>query len=1257
MLQITARALTLIATIALAARAAGVHGVPGSWSKAEVQASIVAAVAYIDNRQNANGSYGTTFPIEETGMALVAYGVLGDGDFNNLPSTYQAHVKAAITWLLLPTQNNGEGSWDSALKTYGTGIVLAGLAAFPTVNDTSLDAAIQPAIAGGRNFLIKEFQGPAFTGCSSNDKSPTAGYCGGWNYEPAPGRSDESNTGFAMFGLHLTGGVPAAIQSVNIDWQHHIQQISTNPFAGRNDGGGSYQPGVNTGNFSSNANDSGTMLFGYAYDGVPGSDPHVVAGVAFAKNILSVYELDAPNFHTMVYHGGNGPGSAACAIGPASCAWQRASGEGGYHYSLFSITKGLGEYITANLTDPNNWYAKVVDLLLSQQDVNGSWPADLRDDASILFATELSVGSLGLVGVEDGFIEICKSSSITNPVTGSFTFTSAAFTNGPIVVPVGACSGLIAVRHGTVTITETPTTGAGVSAINAFGYSPVSIEENRLVKSDLPKGTAMVTIVAGDPSTETVVEFTNYKIPTGRLRICKSVLPANASDAGRFSFNVSGAPNNPYVVPAGACSEPIFAPAGSVTITETPRAGFQLADVDTIPVDRLVSTNIPGGSAVVTVAAGDIETEMVVWFINIAVSPPTGQLKICKVAGAGIVLNQNFTISANDVKYTVPAGAASQGGGCVLGTFPVGAVINLQEQISLTNPPAYQVLNIAVNPPDRINGTPDLANGKVGVTIGAGFTEVTFTNIGSTPTGRLKVCKIAGQDIAPGTNFTFTAQGPENTQTLTVPAGPAAEGGFCVVDGTFPLKTQVTVTEVVPAGTTLTGVAVNGTPIARSNRPVPVTIGPGFTELVFTNSSTTSVVSQACSSQSLTTIDPVHNTGYVPIFALDRGNAQLAVVDLTSNAVLGKITLPGANQPLSTAYNPNNQTMLAEAANTMTHAITIFEIDTTTMSLKSMVPAPGITLESAWGGILMDFLNYRAFVAGSYGLGILDTSTSPPTWNANSVVAIPDGTDSLSLNVATGIIFISGDGNNQIINTTTTPLVPMRFNSTFGITDGNAFDPSTNILLLSQEVGADQSVAFDFATLNTTSPPATARNITVPGLGEAEPIGEGPGGQAAINCRTHQAVVADEFGQNLKLIQLPVPPVDNNTIVSGPPVDLASVYTIAATVIPKGIVAGVPTQLTILGDPNSLTIDAAHNVAYMLADTIAGFHTWTPGSSLPLFLVKVDLSNPVPGACPIPVCPKWFPVSVAIPMPMPVPFPASSFSRTIGARMEMRENR
>jgi hypothetical protein len=294
-------------------------------------------------------------------------------------------------------------------------------------------------------------------------------------------------------------------------------------------------------------------------------------------------------------------------------------------------------------------------------------------------------------------------------------------------------------------------------------------------------------------------------------------------------------------------------------------------------------------------------------------------------------------------------------------------------------------------------------------------------------------------------------------------------------------------------------------------------------------------------------------------------------------------------------------------------------------------------------------LNNRAFVAGRSQIGILDTSKNPPVWNPTSVVPTV-GTDSLSLNLFTGILFISGDGNNQIIDTTKLPLNPMAFNSTFGVTDGNAFDAVTNILVLSQEVGADQVWAFNFDTLNTATPPATADYVRVPDVcpgggpscvGESPPLGEGPGGETAINCSTHQAVVTDEYGQNLKLIQLPTAPVpgalDNNGRPgSGIPADAASVFTIAGTVIPQGSVNGTPTTLGILGDPNSLGVDPARNFAYMLADTITRFHTWQPGSTTPLFLIRVDLSKPVIGANPtggVNGSTKWTPASAAIRLP------------------------
>jgi hypothetical protein len=297
---------------------------PGSWTQAQVNTSIVNAVAWIDlpAQRHINGSFGPPYPgypIAQTGMALVAYSVLAQGDFNNLAAYpgYQQHVKDAINYLL-PLQNTAGGWWaDSGynLRTYYTGIVLAGLSSFQAVPGAP---GVPAAIAKGRTFLINEFKGPP--GCNSSNGSSTAYYCGGWNYEDniLEKRSDESNTGWAMFGLQLTGGIPPGpfpgIADDNINWQHHIQEINTNTFfATRNDGGGDYQPDDPLHNLTcaslpyicSNANNTGTMLFGLGYDKVLRPNSNVDAGLSFGQHILDVYELEQLQLtYRMVYHTG-----------------------------------------------------------------------------------------------------------------------------------------------------------------------------------------------------------------------------------------------------------------------------------------------------------------------------------------------------------------------------------------------------------------------------------------------------------------------------------------------------------------------------------------------------------------------------------------------------------------------------------------------------------------------------------------------------------------------------------------------------------------------------------------------------------------------------------------------------------------------------------------------------------------------------------------------------------------------------------------
>jgi hypothetical protein len=377
---------------------------PGGHTAAQVNAAVAAGVAHIDSLQNPDGSFGSGGSLwAETGYSLVAYSVLQNGSFANLSASYQAHVKKAITFLLT-TQDAGttmdKGSWSPSsggdFKTYNTGSDLAGLSFF-----TGVDPGVPGAIAAGRAYLISTFQAPPHFTCTTTPSDPTATVCGGWNYESfAGGHSDASNTGFAMTGLQLTGGIPDPIKPVNIGWQNNIQALSTNPFSTRNDGGAGYEPGCasDCGSFSSNANDTGSMLFGLADDGVTAADPKAAAGIKFGNDVINEYLLEqTAGMHTMVFHTGTAE-DGTCVIGGA-CDWFRGTGEGGYHYSLFALAKGLGSFITPNLTDATNWYAKIVDLLLNQQGTDGSWPPDLRDDGTALFATALAVSALGLVAV------------------------------------------------------------------------------------------------------------------------------------------------------------------------------------------------------------------------------------------------------------------------------------------------------------------------------------------------------------------------------------------------------------------------------------------------------------------------------------------------------------------------------------------------------------------------------------------------------------------------------------------------------------------------------------------------------------------------------------------------------------------------------------------------------------------------------------------------------------------------------------------
>jgi hypothetical protein len=105
-----------------------------------------------------------------------------------------------------------------------------------------------------------------------------------------------------------------------------------------------------------------------------------------------------------------------------------------------------------------------------------------------------------------------------------------------------------------------------------------------------------------------------------------------------------------------------------------------------------------------------------------------------------------------------------------------------------------------------------------------------------TPTpelGQLKVCKVAGEGVTEGQLFTINV----GNSSFNVPAGPG-DGGYCVLAGQYPVDTQVTIQEVIPAGYYVSHIE------AKPDRSVSkdvaqgttiIKVGSGVTEIIFTN--------------------------------------------------------------------------------------------------------------------------------------------------------------------------------------------------------------------------------------------------------------------------------------------------------------------------------------------------------------------------------------------------------------------------------------
>ncbi len=161
------------------------------------------------------------------------------------------------------------------------------------------------------------------------------------------------------------------------------------------------------------------------------------------------------------------------------------------------------------------------------------------------------------------------------------------------------------------------------------GYSLTSIQvrpSNRQVSQDKTIGKVIVKIGTG----VTEVLFTNAAngsptatptrpaqatptpgAPKGRLQICKE---ASGSDvSGSFTFRFETRYRS---IPVDACSLIISVNAGTLVVKEDARSGYAVADIYTIPANRLISKSLSNRTATVTIVQGTSASQTIVVFVN-----------------------------------------------------------------------------------------------------------------------------------------------------------------------------------------------------------------------------------------------------------------------------------------------------------------------------------------------------------------------------------------------------------------------------------------------------------------------------------------------------------------------------------------------------------------------------------------------------------------------------------------------------------------
>ncbi|HXQ34379.1 MAG TPA: hypothetical protein VN843_10230 [Anaerolineales bacterium] len=203
-----------------------------------------------------------------------------------------------------------------------------------------------------------------------------------------------------------------------------------------------------------------------------------------------------------------------------------------------------------------------------------------------------------------GRLQICKEADGAG-VSGYFSFN---FANKSKTVPVGACSALITVEAGTLTINEVAQAGYKVTDV-------YTIPANRLISKNLNAGSATVTIVQGNASSQTIVIFRNRSqtqvgtpthTPTGTITPptptpTGTITPPTPTPTGTITPPTStptGTITPPTPTPTGTITPATFTPTGTVTPPTATPTGSLTPPVCTPAVITANFSAVPAGGSI-----------------------------------------------------------------------------------------------------------------------------------------------------------------------------------------------------------------------------------------------------------------------------------------------------------------------------------------------------------------------------------------------------------------------------------------------------------------------------------------------------------------------------------------------------------------------------------------------------------------------------------------------------------------------------------